>query len=93
MSTNDIPRQELDARTDDSHRIGIDACGLAHYFDAQLGVVWTTTALGDIAHVFAVESLDEWHAFVADDRGWQTHSVAERSLAEDIAAAFREASA
>lgn len=93
MSTNDIARQELDARTDASHRIGIDTCGLAHYHDAVLGVVWTTTALGDIAHVFDVDSLDEWHAFVADDRGWQTHSVAQQSLAETIAAGFREAEA
>jgi len=91
MSTIDIPRQELDARTDDSHRIGIDACGLAHYFDAQLGVVWTTTALDDVAHVIAVDSLDEWHAFVADDRGWQCHAVAQQSLAETLARATQEA--
>jgi hypothetical protein len=88
MNRND-PR--LEERTDASHRIGIDACGLAHYFDAQLGVVWTTTALNDVAHVLTVDSLDEWHAFVADDRGWQTHSVAQCSLAETIATACEEA--
>jgi len=84
----DDPR--IQERTDASHRIGIDACGLAHYFDAQLGVVWTTTALDDVAHVIPVDSLDEWHAFVDADRGWQCHAVAQQSLAESLADALTQ---
>lgn len=90
MSTNDTLRQELDARTDDSHRIGIDACGLAHYFDVHLGVVWTVTALGDIANTTHVDALSTWVQFVDADRGWQTCRFSNRSLVEDIHDGFRQ---
>lgn len=90
MQTNDIARQELDARTDDPHRIGIDACGLAHYFDAQLSTVWTITALGDVAHVIEVDALSEWVEFVRDDRGWQCCTYSEQSLADVLADALTQ---
>lgn len=89
MSTNAIPRQELDARTDDSHRIGIDACGLAHYFDAHLSTVWTVTALGDIAHTRHLDSLSAWVEFVDADRGWQTCHYSDSGLVDTLADSLR----
>jgi len=89
MSNTNPTREELIARTDASHRIGIDTCGLTHYYDCVLGVVWTTTVFGDITHVARVD-LPKWADFVDADRGWQTCSYTEQSLADDLAAALAQ---
>jgi len=89
MKSNDPTREELIARTDASHRIGIDTCGLTHYHDAVLGATWTTTLFGDITHVTDAD-LSEWVAFVDADRGWQTCTYTERSLADDLADALAQ---
>jgi hypothetical protein len=89
MTTNIATREELIARTDASHRIGIDTCGLTHYHDAVLDVAWTTTVFGDIAHV-ADADLSEWVDFVDADRGWQTCTYTEQSLAEQITDALAQ---
>jgi len=89
MSNTNPTREELIARTDASHRIGIDTCGLAHYHDAVLGVTWTTTVFGDIAHVTDA-TLSEWVDFVRADRGWQTCTYTDQSLAEQITDALAQ---
>ena len=91
MIKSTIERDELIARTDNSHRIGIDTCGLAHYYDPLLNVAWTTTVFGNITHTAHVEDLGVWVDFVATDRGWADCAYTTDSLGDQLAAALAEA--
>ena len=78
MSTNTISAEELSARTDDRHALGIDAKARRHYADPILGAVWVTVN-DQIAHV------ERWVSYTAEHVGWEDCRYSTKSTAEWLA--------
>jgi hypothetical protein len=87
MSTIDIPRQELDARTDERHRLGTDAADRDHYVDQQLSAIWVVDG-DDIVHVEETTAVGAWVDHVGDDCGWLDCHYSDGTLVESLAVAL-----
>lgn len=81
MTDNEPSREELNARTDDRHRLGTDAKGRDHYVDAHLGVVWVT-ADDSIEHIEQTSDVSGWVAYTRERVGWQDCRYSDESIVE-----------
>ena len=81
MSSNTISAEELSARTDSWHRLGIDAKARRHYADPLLGAVWVTVD-DQIAHVEETQDVERWVAYTAEHVGWTDCRYSTKSTAE-----------
>ena len=81
MSSNTISAEELSARTDDRHSLGIDAKARHHYADPILGAVWVTVD-DQIAHVEQTEDIERWVNYTAEHVGWEDCRYSIQSTAE-----------
>jgi hypothetical protein len=87
MTEDDVSRQELDARTDESHRIGTDLQGRHHYLSTNLTRIWVVDD-GEIVHVEATSRVSAWVDHIRAEVGWQDCNYSGESLAEALASAF-----
>lgn len=84
MSSNTIRAEELSARTDDRHVLGIDTKARHHYADPILGAVWVTVD-DQIAHIERTDNVEQWVAYTAEHVGWDECRYSTKSTAEWLA--------
>ena len=92
MSSNTISAEELSARTDDRHSLGIDAKARQHYADPILGAVWVTVD-DQIAHVEQTQNVERWVTYTAEHVGWEDCRYSTKSTAKWLANIFADSTA
>ena len=92
MSSNSISAEELSARTDDRHSLGIDAKARQHYVDPLLGAVWVTVD-DQIAHVEETKDVERWVTYTAEHVGWEDCRYSTKSTAKWLADALTDTTA
>jgi len=69
---------------------GVDAHGATHYHSAVRHEVWVVEDGEIVEHYEDVDSIQTWHDFVADRRGWMETYYSDKSLAELLVETIEE---
>ena len=80
---------QLFARTNTYHHLGIDSKNRHHYADPLLGAVWVTID-DEIAHIESTKAIEQWVTYTSEYVGWSTCNYSTQSLAEWLATALQE---
>jgi hypothetical protein len=90
MHASEPTRQEVNARTDRRHRLGIDADGDVHYQDAVLGAIWIVRD-GELVHIETDHTVEEWISRIETQCGWDDLEYSTKPTSEWLTDALTEA--